>query len=99
MLLEIVARGQHDLVLFAPGDRAGGSAMAGPSAISDLDKHQGIPLAHDEIYFTTTAAVVAGHGLQAAGLQPAFRYLLKVLSLARRCRRQQVQPLLVQLCQ
>ena len=73
--------------------------MAGLGAVADLNKHQGLPLAHDEIDLAATATVVAGHGLQAAGLQPAFRYLLKVLSLARRCRRQQVQPLLVKLCQ
>ena len=58
---------------YSESDRSGGAAMAGLGAVADLDKHQGLPLAHDEIDLAAPAAVVAGQGLQAAGLQPMFR--------------------------
>ncbi len=74
MLLQIVARCQHDLALFCPGDRGGGAAMAGLGAVADLNKHQGLALVHDEIDFAAPAAVVAGHRLQTLGLQPAFSH-------------------------
>lgn len=38
--------------------------------ISNLDKHQGITLAHDEIQLATATVIVAFNQLQALGLQP-----------------------------
>ena len=81
VLLQVVFGGGAYPGLLARVHRFRRRSEAGGSPITHLDKHQRIGMAHDQVDFTKTTAIVAFQQAQPLGLQMLAGLLLGIMSL------------------
>lgn len=73
-------RGPDELALLAPVDGLRCTREPARRAVANLDKHQAIVIAHDEVDFTVPAAEVAGNRRKAPVPQVSKRELLGAIA-------------------